>query len=133
MAEIATEQSLKCFFKSLVVASAPELAAALSQPVVVPPSQGLDAAALGLDQLADAPLLIEEEKKKPKKESKTKPKVKSPKPKKMSGLSLSQKKKETGMFSVASNTAEIRHNKRVCKKFELLSVSLNQKIRNSCL
>ena len=131
MAEIATEQSLKCFFKSLVVASAPELAAALSQPVVVPPSQGLDAAALGLDQLTDAPLLIEEEKKKPKKESKTKPKVKSPKPKKMSGLSPSRK--ETGMLSVASNTAEIRHNKRMCKKFELLSVSLNRKIRNSCL
>ena len=86
-----------------MVASAPELAAALSQPVVAPPSQGLDAAALGLDQLTDAPLLIEEEKKKPKKESKTKPKVKSPKPKKMSGLSPSLKEKEMGMFSVTSN------------------------------
>ena len=133
MAEIATEQSLKCFFKSLVVASAPELAAALSQPVVAPPSQGLDAAALRLDQLTDAPLLIEEEKKKPKKESKTKPKIKSPKPKKMSGLSPSQKEKETGMFSFTSHTARIGHNKRMCNKFELLSISLNHKVHNSCL
>ena len=66
------------------MAGSPELAAALSQPLASPPSQGLDAAALGLDQLTDAPLVIEEDKKKAKRESKPPkpPKMKSPKSKK---------------------------------------------------
>ena len=87
----------------VVVASAPELAAALSRPIVAPPSQGLDAAALGLDQFPDAPLLIEEEKKKQKKESKTKSKAKSPKAKKKphTVTSPSEKEKETGELEVS--------------------------------
>lgn len=81
------------------MASAPELAAALSQPAIAPPSQGLDAAALGLDHLSDGPLLIEEEKKKPKKESKAKTHAKSPKIKKT--VSRTDKETEIGKFLIS--------------------------------
>ncbi len=64
-----------------IAARSPELAAALAQPLALP-SQGLDAAALGLDPLAEPPkLVVDEEKgKKPKKEPKSKAKSKKSEP-----------------------------------------------------